>query len=56
MAELLENRMRLYRINPDWKLDSLEDLGEDLIGLVRASLIGANPFWRHLCIPYPGML
>lgn len=38
MAEILEDHIRLHMMNPDQKLDSPEELGEDLIGLVRAYL------------------
>jgi len=38
MAEILEDHIRLHMMNPDQKLDSPEELGEGLIGLVRAYL------------------
>jgi DNA-binding FrmR family transcriptional regulator len=38
MAEILEDHIRLHMMNPDQKTDSPEELGEDLIGLVRAYL------------------
>ena len=38
MAEILEDHIRLHMMNPDQKVDSPEELGEDLIGLVRAYL------------------
>jgi len=38
MAEILEDRIRLHMMNPQQKMDSSEELGEDLIGLVRAYL------------------
>ncbi len=38
MAEVLEDHIRLHMMNPDQKMDSPEELGEDLIGLVRAYL------------------
>ncbi len=38
MAEILEDHIRLHIMNPDQKMDSPEELGEDLIGLVRAYL------------------
>ena len=38
MAEIMEDHIRLHMMNPDQKMDSLEELGEDLIGLVRAYL------------------
>jgi DNA-binding FrmR family transcriptional regulator len=38
MAEILEDHIRLHMMNPDQKMDSPEELGEDLIGLVRAYL------------------
>jgi len=38
MAEILEDHIRLHMMTPDRKLDSPEELGEDLIGLVRAYL------------------
>ena len=36
MAEILEDHIRLHMINPHQKMESPEELGEDLIGLVRA--------------------
>jgi len=38
MAEVLEDHIRLHMMNPDHAVDSPEELGEDLIGLVRAYL------------------
>ncbi|HYV73826.1 MAG TPA: metal/formaldehyde-sensitive transcriptional repressor [Candidatus Binatia bacterium] len=38
MAEILEDHIRLHMMNPQQKMDSSEELGEDLIGLVRAYL------------------
>ena len=38
MAEILEDHIRLHMMTPDRELDSPEELGEDLIGLVRAYL------------------
>ena len=38
MAEILEDHIRLHMMNPDHAVDSPEELGEDLIGLVRAYL------------------
>jgi DNA-binding FrmR family transcriptional regulator len=38
MAEVLEDHIRLHVMNPDHAVDSPEELGEDLIGLVRAYL------------------
>jgi len=38
MAEILEDHIRLHMMTPDRRLDSPEELGEDLIGLVRAYL------------------
>jgi len=38
MAEILEDHIRLRMMNPDQKMDSAEELGEDLIGLMRAYL------------------
>ena len=38
MAEVLEDHIRLHMMNPGRKMDSPEELGEDLIGLVRAYL------------------
>src|SRR5579863_114995 len=38
MAEVLEDHIRLHMMNPDHEVDSPEELGEDLIGLVRAYL------------------
>ena len=38
MAEILEDHIRLHIMNPDHEMDSPEELGEDLIGLVRAYL------------------
>jgi DNA-binding FrmR family transcriptional regulator len=38
MAEILEDHIRLHMMNPDHKTESPEELGEDLIGLVRADL------------------
>jgi len=38
MAEILEDHIRLHMMTPDQKLESPEELGEDLIGLVRAYL------------------
>jgi len=37
MAEILDH-LRLHMMNPDHAADSPEELGEDLIGLVRAYL------------------
>ena len=38
MAEILEDHIRLHMMNPGQEVDSPEELGEDLIGLVRAYL------------------
>jgi DNA-binding FrmR family transcriptional regulator len=38
MAEILEDHIRLHMMNPDQEMESPEELGEDLIGLVRAYL------------------
>jgi DNA-binding FrmR family transcriptional regulator len=38
MAEVLEDHIRLHMINPERGMDSPEEVGEDLIGLVRAYL------------------
>jgi DNA-binding FrmR family transcriptional regulator len=38
MAEILEDHIRLHMINPERGMDSPEEVGEDLIGLVRAYL------------------
>jgi DNA-binding FrmR family transcriptional regulator len=38
MAEILEDHIRLHMMNPEQQMDSPEELGEDLIGLVRAYL------------------
>jgi hypothetical protein len=38
MAETMEDHIRLHMMNPDHAVDSPEELGEDLIGLVRAYL------------------
>ena len=38
MAEILEDHIRLHMMTPDREADSPEELGEDLIGLVRAYL------------------
>lgn len=38
MAEILEDHIRLHIMHPDREMDSPEELGEDLIGLVRAYL------------------
>ena len=39
MAEILEDHIRLHMMNPDTsETESPEELGEDLIGLVRAYL------------------
>ncbi len=38
MAEILEDYIRLHVMNPDHEMESPEELGEDLIGLVRAYL------------------
>ena len=38
MAEVLEDHIRLHIMKPHKKMDSPEELGEDLIGLVRAYL------------------
>jgi DNA-binding FrmR family transcriptional regulator len=38
MAEILEDHIRLHMMNPQQKMDSTEELGEGLIGLVRAYL------------------
>jgi len=38
MAEVLEDHIRLHMMNPGQKIDSPEELGEDLISLVRAYL------------------
>jgi DNA-binding FrmR family transcriptional regulator len=38
MAEILEDHIRLHIINPDREIESPEELGEDLIALVRAYL------------------
>ena len=36
MGEILEDHIRLHMMNPEQKMDSPDELGEDLIGLVRA--------------------
>lgn len=38
MAEILEDHIRLHMMNPEEKMESPTELGEDLIGLVRAYL------------------
>jgi DNA-binding FrmR family transcriptional regulator len=38
MAEILEDHIRLHMMNPEREMESPEELGEDLIGLVRAYL------------------
>jgi DNA-binding FrmR family transcriptional regulator len=38
MAEILEDHIRLHMMNPEHAMESPEELGEDLIGLVRAYL------------------
>jgi DNA-binding FrmR family transcriptional regulator len=38
MAEILEDHIRLHIMNPEHEMESPEELGEDLIGLVRAYL------------------
>jgi len=38
MAEILEDHIRLHMMNPTQKMESPDELGEDLIGLVRAYL------------------
>ena len=38
MAEILEDHIRLHMMTPDREMDSPDELGEDLIGLVRAYL------------------
>jgi DNA-binding FrmR family transcriptional regulator len=38
MAEILEDHIRLHMMDRGRKMDSPEELGEDLIGLVRAYL------------------
>jgi DNA-binding FrmR family transcriptional regulator len=38
MAEILEDHIRLHMMNPEGEMESPEELGEDLIGLVRAYL------------------
>ena len=38
MAEILEDHIRLHMMNPKHKMESPEELGEDLISLVRAYL------------------
>jgi len=38
MAEILEDHIRLHMMNPDHEAESPEELGEDLVGLVRAYL------------------
>ncbi len=38
MAEILEDRIRLHMMSSDHEMESPEELGEDLIGLVRACL------------------
>jgi DNA-binding FrmR family transcriptional regulator len=38
MAEILEDHIRLHMMNPDYEMESPEELGKDLIGLVRAYL------------------
>ncbi len=38
MAEIMEDHIRLHMMNPDQAMESPEELGEDLIGLVRAYL------------------
>ena len=36
--KILEDHIRLHMMNPDQKMESPEELGEDLISLVRAYL------------------
>jgi DNA-binding FrmR family transcriptional regulator len=38
MAEILQDHIRLHMMNPEHGMNSPEELGEDLIGLVRAYL------------------
>jgi len=38
MAEILEDHIRLHMMDPEQKIDSPEELAEDLIALVRAYL------------------
>ena len=38
MAEILEDHIRLHIMNPEHEMEFPEELGEDLIGLVRAYL------------------
>jgi DNA-binding FrmR family transcriptional regulator len=38
IGEILEDHIRLHMMNPEQKMDSPDELGEDLIGLVRAYL------------------
>jgi DNA-binding FrmR family transcriptional regulator len=38
MAEILGDPIRLHMMNPDHEMESPEELGDDLIGLVRAYL------------------
>ena len=38
MAKILEDHIRPHMMNPGQRMDSPEELGEDLIGLVRAYL------------------
>lgn len=38
MAEILEDHIRLHMMGPEHEMESPEELGEDLIGLVRAYL------------------
>jgi len=38
MAEILEDHIRLHMMDPEQKVDSPEELAEDLIALVRAYL------------------
>ena len=39
MGEILEDHIRLHMMNPKQKIASPEELGEDLLGLVRAYLM-----------------
>ena len=47
MAEILEDHIRLHMMTPDQKMESPEELGEDLIGLVRAYLKIIRPAFSY---------
>jgi DNA-binding FrmR family transcriptional regulator len=51
MAEVLEDHIRLHIMNPDHAVDSPEELGEDLIGLVRAYLKWAGAVAGRITSP-----